>query len=273
MKIEAVKPLHISNMLDGITAPSAANKVLSISKRIFNHAIKRHIIIHNPAAAFDVTDAGGTMTGRSRFLSESEIIEFFKAMAACEKLTRHHYLTIKLLFMLGCRKGELFKAKRAEFDLVNAQWVMSTDNKTQSAITVPLSTSAIEIIKELMQYRLDGSEYLLPSMWIGSGKSGHVSANYLCVPVQKLVYPLMAGVEPFVIHDLRRTMRTHLGKLGVNRFVAERCLNHKIAGMEGVYDAGDYLPERKTALDKWALFLESCEAGKAWNVVSIKKAL
>jgi integrase len=263
MKIEAVKPMHISNMLDGISAPSAANKVLSITKRLFNHAIKRHTIDSNPAAAFDISDAGGTLTGRSRFLSESEIIELFKAMSASEKFTRHQYLTTKLLFLLGCRKGELFKAKRAEFDLADAEWVMSTDNKTQSALTVPLSVPAIEIITELMQYQIDDSEYLLPSMGVRGSSSGHVCSNYLCAPVQKLVYPLMVGVEPFVLHDLRRTMRTHLGKLGVNRFVAERCLNHKIAGMEGVYDAGDYLPERRAALDKWAMFLESCESGKA----------
>ncbi len=71
----------------------------------------------------------------------------------------------------------------------------------------------------------------------------------------------MTDCDPFTIHDLRRTMHTHLtGSLGANRFVAERCLNHKIAGMEGVYDGGDYLPERRAALEKWADFLESCEA-------------
>ncbi len=273
MRIETVKPMHIANMLDGIGTPSAANKVLSITKRLFNHAIKRHTIDSNPAAAFDVTDAGGTMTGRSRFLSESEIIELFKAMSASEKYTRHQYLCTKLLLLLGCRKGELFKAKLAEFDLINAEWIMSVDNKTKSAITVPLSAPALETINELMQYGIDGSEYLLPSMGSRLSKLGYVCKNYLCIPTQKYVYPLMAGVEPFVLHDLRRTMRTHLGKLGVNRFVAERCLNHKIPGMEGVYDAGDYLPERRAALDKWAMFLESCEAGKAWNVTPIKKAL
>jgi integrase len=273
MKIEAVKPMHISNMLDMIDAPSASNKVLSITKRLFNHAIKRHTIDSNPAAAFDISDAGGTMTGRSRFLSESDIIELFKAMSAAKNFTRHHYLTTKLLLLLGCRKNELFKAKRTEFDLVNAEWTMSVDNKTKSAITVPLSATALETITELMQYGIDGSEYLLPSMGSRLSKLGYVCKNYLCIPTQKYVYPLMAGVEPFVLHDLRRTMRTHLGKLGVNRFVAERCLNHKIPGMEGVYDAGDYLPERRAALDKWAMFLESCEAGKVWNVTPIKKAL
>ncbi|MEY3289271.1 MAG: hypothetical protein RLZZ419_1513 [Pseudomonadota bacterium] len=54
-------------------------------------------------------------------------------------------------------------------------------------------------------------------------------------------------------------MRTHLGKLGINRFISERCLNHQIGGIEGIYDAGDYLPERREALRLWADFLESCE--------------
>jgi integrase len=260
MKIETVKPMHISKMLDGILAPVVANKILAITKRIFNHAIKRHTIDSNPAAAFDNSDAGGKESSRDRFLSEGEIIELFKAMAASDKFSHHHYLTTKLLFLIGCRKGELFKAKRTDFDFINAVWVMSLDNKTKSAITIPLSSQAIEIIRELMQYQVDGSVYLFPAMGAKVSKSEYVSGHYINEPMQDFVYPLMTDCEPFTIHDLRRTMRTHLSKLGVNRFVAERCLNHKIEGMEGVYDAGDYLPERRAALEKWADFLESCEA-------------
>ena len=263
MKVDAVLPIHISKMLDGIIKPSAANKVLSLSKRIFNHTIKRHAITHNPASAFDITDAGGTMPDRTRFLSEAELVPLFKAMREAKKFTRHHYLTTKLLLLIGCRKNELFKAKRDEFDLINATWTMSADNKTKSAISIPLSASALAIITELMQFKLD-SEYLFP------GKvSGYVSLGYLNLVLGNLE----TDIEPFVIHDLRRTMPTHLGKLGVDRFVAERCLNHKIAGMEGIYDAGDYFTERKAALDKWAMFLESCEAGKAWNVTPIRKTV
>ena len=275
MKIEAVKPLHIANMLDviKINAPSQANKILSITKRLFNHAIKRHTIDSNPAAAFGIGDAGGAMEPRSRFLSECELTQLFKAMSASDKFSQHHYLVTKLLLLIGCRSRELFKAKRTDFDLLNAEWVMSLDNKTQSAITIPLSSQALEIVNELMQYHTDNSEYLLSSMRGRTSQSGHVCKDYLSAPMQDFVYPLMTDCDPFVIHDLRRTMRTHLGKLGVNRFVAERCLNHKIAGMEGIYDAGDYLPERRAALDKWALFLDSCESGKVWNVTPIRKAV
>ena len=91
-------------------------------------------------------------------------------------------------------------------------------------------------------------------------KTGHVSDSYLNKPINQVAYPLMADVPPFTIHDLRRTMRTHLSKLGVNRFVAERCLNHKIPNVEGIYDAHDYLEERRVALTKWAEFLTACEA-------------
>ena len=261
MKIETVKPMHISKMLDGILSPTMANKMLGITKRIFNHAIKRHTIDSNPAAAFDNSDAGGKESSRDRFLSESEIIQLFKAMSAAKKFTRHHYLTTKLLFLIGCRKGELFKAKRTDFDLISGEWVMSLKNKTKSAITIPLSRQAIEIINELMQYHIDGSVYLFPSMGTKACRLGYVSDFYINKPIKNIAYPLMTDCDPFTIHDLRRTMRTHLtGSLGANRFVAERCLNHKIAGMEGVYDGGDYLPERRAALEKWADFLESCEA-------------
>ena len=260
LKIDAVLPIHISNMLDVINkngTPTVANKILSITKRIFNHAIKRHTIIHNPAAAFDLSDAGGGESARVRFLNESEIIQLFNAMSASEKFTRHHYLVTKLLFLIGCRKGELFKAKRTDFDLVNATWIMSLDNKTESAITIPLSYPALTIINELMQYKVDGSEYLLPALRVN--KDDHISKGYLNDPIKNWVYPQMVNVENFTIHDLRRTMRTHMGKLGINRFVAERCLNHRIPNMEGVYDAGDYFEERKIALGMWADFLESCE--------------
>ncbi len=276
MKIEAVKPLHIANMLDSIKiiAPSQANRVLSMAKRLFNHAIKRHTIDFNPAAAFNISDAGGKADPRSRFLSESELTQLFKAMTSAEKFSNHHYLTTKLLLLIGCRSGELFKAKRTDFNLLNAEWIMSLDNKTKSAIIIPLSRQAIEIINELLtQYHVDNSEYLLSSMRGRPSQSGHICKDYISAAMQDFVYPLMTDCNPFVIHDLRRTMRTHLGKLGINRFVAERCLNHKIAGMEGIYDAGDYLPERRAALDKWAIFLESCEAGKVWNVTPIRKAV
>ena len=38
--------------------------------------------------------------------------------------------------------------------------------------------------------------------------------------------------------------------------VAERCLNHKLKGVEGIYNRHDYFAERKAALEGWGQLLE-----------------
>ena len=275
LKIDAVEPMHIANMLESIVnanAPTTANDVLTYSKQIFNYAIKRHIIKHNPANAFDSKDAGGKEGARTRYLSQGELIKLFAAMRESNRFTDHHYKITKLLLLLGCRKGELFSAKRNAFDLNAKLWRMSLDNKTNAAIDIPLTESALEIIKALLSVNLFGSDYLIPAQGVRSSKVGHIGVDYLNKPIKNLVHPLMNDVEPFHIHDFRGTLKTHLGKMGVNRFVSERCLNHKIEGMEGVYDRGDYFKERRAALELWAAFLESCENGNEWNVTPLRKS-
>ena len=64
-------------------------------------------------------------------------------------------------------------------------------------------------------------------------------------------------VDHFTVHDLRRTFRSLLASQTVPGHVAERCLNHKLKGVEGIYDRYDYLDERREALDKLSSFLES----------------
>ena len=70
------------------------------------------------------------------------------------------------------------------------------------------------------------------------------------------------GLDEFTIHDLRRTMRTHLSSLGIRGEVAERCLNHKLPGVQGVYNTHDYFAERKAALETWTSLLLEMERGE-----------
>ncbi len=80
--------------------------------------------------------------------------------------------------------------------------------------------------------------------------------------------------EPnFTIHDFRRTTRSHLVALGVDPVVAERCLNHRIKGVEGIYNRYQYFDERKRALDLWANMLVSLERGKDYNVTPLRKVI
>ncbi|WP_292434648.1 integrase arm-type DNA-binding domain-containing protein [Methylobacter sp.] len=270
LSIKSVEPTHISAMLNKITgagAPTTANDILSHAKQIFNYAIKLRIIKHNPAAAFNSSDAGGKESLRKRYLSHDELARLFHTMRECDKFTRHHYLCTKLLLLLGCRKSELLTAKIADFDIEKAVWRMSLDNKMESAIDIPLSRPALDIIGELTAQRIGTSEYLIPAMGGRTGKKPHVDEGYLNKPIKNLLVPLMGDIENFTIHDFRTTMKTNLIKhIGADRFVAERCLNNKIPDMAGIYDRYDYFQERKEALELWAKFLNSCENGLDWNL-------
>lgn len=67
LAMDDVKPAHIDAMLKTIVkrnAPTVANDVLRWTRRMFDYAVKRHIVQYNPAAAFDLSDAGGKEEAR-----------------------------------------------------------------------------------------------------------------------------------------------------------------------------------------------------------------
>jgi hypothetical protein len=67
--------------------------------------------------------------------------------------------------------------------------------------------------------------------------------------------PAHVKLDPWVNHDLRRTLRTGLSKLRVDRDVREAVLAHVRPGVEGVYDRYDYLDEKRDALERWSAHL------------------
>jgi hypothetical protein len=58
---------------------------------------------------------------------------------------------------------------------------------------------------------------------------------------------------PWKVHDLRRTMATGMGELGVQPHIIEAAINHQAghkAGVAGTYNRANYHAERKQALEK-----------------------
>jgi integrase len=56
-------------------------------------------------------------------------------------------------------------------------------------------------------------------------------------------------------HDVRRSCRSTLSRLGVTEDVAEAILAHQRPGVAGIYDRWHRLPEKREALEKWSRFL------------------
>ena len=84
----------------------------------------------------------------------------------------------------------------------------------------------------------------------------HISPDTVNAALSRFI---KLDIPRFTIHDLRRTCRTHLERLGVDYRIGEAVLNHKVKGVEGVYNRHSYFDERKAAMQNWADYLSSLD--------------
>lgn len=266
----AAKDVHaedIARLLKRVTegAPTAANDLLRFTSRIFAFGVRRHVITGNPAADLKPRlDAGGTERPRHRALSTDELAQLFATIRKTPTFGGDNLLAIKLLLALCVRKGELLAARWQEFDLdgetkAGPVWHLpESRTKTGQALDIPLAPATVEWLRAL-KVLAAGSEYVFPQRRRDPRQRvPHVGLDTLNVALTRVEH----GLPAFTLHDLRRTARTHLAALGVRREVAERCLGHKVSGVEGTYDRHDYLNERREALAQWTALLLDAERGE-----------
>ncbi|MEZ8410976.1 tyrosine-type recombinase/integrase [Vibrio splendidus] len=260
--LKRVTPLDIRNIIQIVAdsgRPTTANDTLMYCKQLFRHGMKIGVIESNPALAFSNYDAGGIEESRDRILELEEIKHIFSVFHEnIYSFNKDNYLACALLLCLGIRKSELTEAKWAEFDLDNALWHLPAErSKSATGFTIPLPKLCVLWFQELLA-RACGSDYVFPNR--RKSKVPHMGKDTLNRAISKLfgreagrkIQPpnRMGDIKHFAVHDLRRTCRSLLASMKVPSHVAERCLNHKLKGVEGIYDRYDYLEERKEALEK-----------------------
>jgi integrase len=266
-RVPEVTPREIRAVLQKIQSshrPSIANDALLYMKQLFRHGIKLDLCQSNPAAPFTVSDAGGIETSRDRTLTLEEVQHAFRVFRDnINSFGRDNYLACCLFLVLGVRKSELCEARWDEIHLDSGVWDLPQErSKTGAAISIPLPSQAIEWLRILHGHAC-GSPYVFPAR--RASKRPHMGPDTLNRAISKLfgrepgrkVQPpnRMGGLQHFTIHDLRRTFRSLAAAEGVPSHVAERCLNHKLKGVEGIYDRYDYFGERKVAHQRIANLL------------------
>jgi hypothetical protein len=77
-----------------------------------------------------------------------------------------------------------------------------------------------------------------------------------------IVYRTGNPLAPWCYHDLRRTMRTGLGRVGVPEDIAELVINHVKGRIKATYDKGKYRDEIDAALARWADYVMAMVEGR-----------
>jgi integrase len=71
-------------------------------------------------------------------------------------------------------------------------------------------------------------------------------------------------LEPFTVHDLRRTGSTILNELGFNSDWIEKALAHEDGrSSRGVYNKAEYGEQRRHMLQEWANMIDAWVAGES----------
>jgi integrase len=248
-----IEPSEVLDLLDGIVDRGSkvmANRTAALLGQLFKFAIHRRIVSTTPVQL--LYRPGGKEKPRERALSDIELRAFLGSPTACTRYERLAHI-ILILLLTGQRRGELALARWSEIDYEARTWKIPDENsKSGRGHVVPLTDWAVREF-EALQRSANRSRWVLP----GNGGEDHIDPKQLTRSVAKCQDRFQKqGIQPFTLHDLRRTCRTGLARLKIEPQIAERVLNHVQERIPGTYDRHDYLDEKRDALEKWAAHLE-----------------
>jgi len=248
-----IEPHDVIALTDAIVergAPVMANRTAALLDQLFLFGVQRQIVKASPVQLLYAP--GGKEKPRQRAWSDDEIRAFLHDPLGCTRGRRlAHVVTVLLL--TGARRGELAAARWSHVDFEAKTWTVPLENSKNGREHVkPLCSWALDEFKRLKK-AAGASPWVLP----GIDPAKPVEPLTLSRgPARCRERFAKAGIAAFTLHDLRRTMRTGLSRLGIAPHVGELCLGHSLGKMHSTYDTHTYLSEQRIALERWADHLE-----------------
>ncbi len=240
LPVADIKRRHVLDMMTalregGVKRGGLRNTFRAISS-MFTYAETMQYTEISPCRALRKVLTYVKSVDRSRVLSESEIPVLWKMLDeyGAYDTTKN---AMKLILVTAQRPGEV---TNMEWEDIDGDWWIIPPNKAQKGK------------RHHRVYLTDTAKALM-----GDPKSGFVfrSSKFpekaiSLSSVQTIARNLQWGTR-WTPHDLRRTARTHMARLGIPREHGEAVLNHAKAGMVKVYDQYEYDAEKKAALLLW----------------------
>lgn len=206
---------------------------------------------------------------RKRILKDDEIRTVWQV---CDQLPSPQFGAIVKLALLTAQRRDKISTMKWD-DLNDDVWtipdIASEKGHVGSVRLPPLAWSIISA-----QPRVMGNPFVFAGSLQGrrnakSKLSGPPAFNSWSQRKQELDALLPKDMEPWVLHDLRRTARSLMSRAGVLSEHAERVMGHAIPGVEGVYNLYGYFNEKTDTLARLSGLIEQILNPAPANVVSI----
>jgi integrase len=219
--------------------PSMKAHVLAFARIFLNWCVRppRRYIPHSPLEGVEVKSG----KKRKRFLKPNEIKVVWDAAV---QQGYPHGTIVRLLMLNGQRRAETASLRwpwinEGERLITLPEWI----TKNRKEHTFPYGDMTASILEKVP--RLNSTDLLFPS---------RVSDDRPISGWSKFKHELdeLAGdIEPWRLHDLRRTLRTVHGEIRTPAEIAERLINHAAAvqtEVEAIYDQWTYIPQMRAAV-------------------------
>ena len=243
--------------------PAAAGQLRSLLKRMFDYAVANGIVQTNPVASLPMRFVTQTRS-RDRALSPTEIRLYVESIYQ-SNIRRQFKLAFHIILLTLVRKSELLNARWEHLDFEKAEWTIPTEHsKTGKPHIVYMARQTADMFHALKV--LAG-----PSRLVLPGR-GSLTRPFASNALNKALDGISFNMDPFTIHDLRRTGATHLHEHGFASDVVEKALNHTIGGVRGVYNRAKYSEQRRQMLQHWADYVESLTTERKVIVGQFHKA-
>src|SRR6516165_2064859 len=257
LAIASIGRANVAATLSAIAKRSniTANRARASLSAMFRWAIGEGLCENNPVTGTNRQDENGH---RERSLTDAEVVKVW--LAAPEN---DYGNIVRLLMLTGCRREEIGSLRWSEVD-PEARTITIAKERTKNGMEhiLPLPDAALSILQGIM--RRGDRDYVF-----GIARDGGFSGW----SKSKIALDKAAALrEGWRLHDLRRTVRTGLGKLGIQPHIAEAVLNHLPPKLIRTYDHNKYESEKRVALDKWAAHLKVAIAqATGANVTALRK--
>jgi integrase len=246
-EIREITRQDVVYVLDAILkrgSPSAANHALAAVRKLFAWTLRRGLIEMSPCVGLDMPSKHNS---RDRYHTDDEIQRIWRAL---EIESYPYQQIVQLLLLTGQRRGEVAGMRWSEIALDRALWTLPAHRtKSNRAHEVPLSPQAVAILKGFPRRHDE-------LVFFADDKPVPVSG----FSKRKRRLDTVCAIPPWSLHDLRRTVATGMGRLGVDPHIVRRILNHSprdIDGITAVYNRFAYLDQKRAALDMWATHIDS----------------
>ena len=244
-------------------APATAIHVRDIVKQIYGWAILHGEKIDNPADGVGPASIA-TFRPRDRSLSPSEIRIMLDLLGEVATLPTIR-LGLRFVLLSMVRKSELQDGTWDEVDFDNAVWsIPKARMKRSRPHNVYLSTQMLDILIALKTCA-GNSKYILPSRYDADAPMSKATFNRVTTAIADRSRDRGLPLEPFTVHDLRRTASTLLHEMGFNSDWIEKCLAHEERSSRGVYNKAEFEAQRRHMAQQWSNAVDAWEAGRAFS--------